>query len=251
MDIMFVLVGIVVFCGLAGVVGAMHKERESDPLAESCERRTSPWRSDKDRTEPHSPLRGVRPLRLALLLACAATLAGAANGQEVIHAAYGTIVDANATTNDFSVRAWDGPIVDFHAASKSAKPVTFEKNLRAQTVAATGEHLKGTKVLVFYYGYGNVRTAVAIKDVGQEDVGKVNGAVEKYDRHNHELTIAGQGSSPTLLALTAQTVVDTPDGVVEGNKFHADKGEQINAVFAKDAGTNSAVLIDATGYNGR
>jgi hypothetical protein len=237
MDIMFVLVGIAVFCALVGVWGAIRKEREE--------------RSQETAQDGRYRVEAVRPLRLALLMACAATLVGVARAQEVIHATAGTIFDANGATDNFSLRSPDGSLISFHAVAISAKPITFEKSLRAQTVAATGQHMKGASVLVFYYGYGGVQTAVAIKDLGQADIARVSGVLEKFDRRNHAMTVAGPGSGSTLLTLTPQTIVDTPDGVIEGNKFHPDKAQQINAMFSRNSGQNNAVLIDATGFNAR
>jgi hypothetical protein len=235
MDIMFVLVGIAVFCALVGVYVAVSNQSGEHP---------------QDRVEnlKHQAIVG-RVVRLALLVACAATLGGRGNAQEVIHATSGTIVDANASTNYFSLKSWDGSIIAFHAVAIATKPVTFDKAVRAETIAATGQHSKGARVLVFYYGYDTVRNAVAIKDLGQGDIGGTTSTIEEFDRRHHEMTVASPGAGPTHITITEHTVVDTPDGVIEGNKYHPNKGERVGVVFSTAAGLSSAVFIEATGSN--
>jgi VCBS repeat-containing protein len=254
MDIMFVLVSITAFCALVGVDVAVRNqngERAQDP--ELRRRRTDGTSSrvpPDHRVESlkHQAI-GGRVAQLALLVACAATLGGRGNAQEVIHAISGTIVEANASTNYFSLESGDGSIIDFHAVEIATKPVTFDKDVRAQTIAATGQHLKGDHVLVFYYGYDAKRNAVAIKDLGQGDIGATTSTVEEFDRRHHEITVVTSGAGPTHITLTEHTVVDTPDGVIEGNKYHPNKGERVGVVFSTAAGVRSAVFIEATDSN--
>jgi hypothetical protein len=252
MDMIFVLVGFTVFCALAGVYVAVCHQSGERPQDGQLGRGQGDGPSSRlgadHRVEnlKHQPIAG-RVVRLALLIACAAMLGRWGNAQEVIHATSGTIVDANASSNSFSLKSWDGSIITFHAVGIAAKPVTFDKDVRAQTVAATGQHPKGARVLVFYYGYDAERTAVAIKDLGQGDIRATTGTVEEFDRRHHELTVASPGAAPTHITLTGHAVVDTPDGVIEGNKYHPNKGERLGVVFSTAAGVSSAVFVEATG----
>jgi hypothetical protein len=255
MDMIFVLVGFAVFCALAGVYVAVCHQRGEHPQ----DRDLGPGQCDGPLTRlgagnrvenlKRQPIAG-RVVRLALLIACAAMLERWGNAQEVIHATSGTIVNANASSNSFSLKAWDGSIIAFHAAGIAAKPVTFDKGVMAQTVAATGQQAKGARVLVFYYGYDALPTAVAIKDLGQGDIRATTGTVEEFDRRHRELTVASPGAAPTHIMLTGHAVVNTPGGVIDINKYHPHKGERLDVVFSTAAGVSSAVFIEATGSDG-
>jgi hypothetical protein len=53
-----------------------------------------------------------------------------------------------------------------------------------------------------------------------------------FDRHKHLLTLKTETAQPQELAVSDDTIVDTPEGIVKPAEFHPSKGEQLRC-FAK------------------
>jgi hypothetical protein len=181
-----------------------------------------------------------------LLVPCIASTAGA---QEVVHALTGTLTAANPNGDTFSIKTADGSIASFKASDTKGTAVTFSKDVAAETVPPNAFHTLGAHVLVFYYGYDTMRTAVAIKSLGTDPLTRVTGTVRNFDKHRHAMTVDGSPAAPVDIILSGDTIVDTPDGVVEGLKYHPNKGELVRAVTKPSEGAQTALFISATGPN--
>ena len=60
------------------------------------------------------------------------------------------------------------PEVDFKDLTKSDVPMEFDKDLRAQATSADHFNTTGTHVIVYYFGEGDLRTAVALQALPKE-----------------------------------------------------------------------------------
>jgi hypothetical protein len=63
------------------------------------------------------------------------------------------------------------------------------------------------------------------------------------------MTVDGNSSASVDFLLSGDTIIDTPNGVVEGLKYHPNKGERVGAVIRSSEGAQIAVFISATGPN--
>lgn len=86
----------------------------------------------------------------------------ALTAQEVVHALTGTVT-AMSLGKTIQVDADDGSEVDFKDFTKLNIPLEFDRNLRAQATSADKFTTKGTHVIVYYFGEGDLRTAVALQ----------------------------------------------------------------------------------------
>jgi hypothetical protein len=94
--------------------------------------------------------------------------------------------------------------------------------------------------VVFYFGYGDL-TAVAVEGLGPTAPLATTGSVANFDRHKHVLTLKTDTAAARELAISDDTIVDTPEGVVRSADFHPSKGEQFRC-FAKPE-SQAALLV--------
>jgi hypothetical protein len=78
----------------------------------------------------------------------------------------GTVNNINLTAKTITVVTDDGSGGTFKAMTNSKTPVEFDKTLRADATAADAFKKNETRVIVYYFGEGDERTAVALRDLG-------------------------------------------------------------------------------------
>jgi len=83
----------------------------------------------------------------------------------------------------------DGAEVDFKDLTKSNIPLEFATDLRAQATSADRFNTKGTHVIVYYFGEGDPRTAVALQGLPPEPLKRTIGTVVKFDKHQRLMTV--------------------------------------------------------------
>ena len=147
MNMMFVLLGMCLFAGVVSVWVGLKNSRERKLQSRNIHR-----------TSSYTILAWV-------LAPCMASAAGA---QEVVHAVTGTLTVASESDSTFSLKTDDGSVALFRASAIKKTPITFSKELEAQTVAPNSFHTVGAHVLVFYYGVDTVLTAFAIRSLGMD-----------------------------------------------------------------------------------
>lgn len=233
MDIMLVLVSLfLLFVGIglyAGICNHSEERRaeERERLAET----TSPEAVSK---------RHDLPIKLAVLF-CLAPVWVVANAQEVVHARTGQVIAVNSAAHTLSLKIADGSILLFHDVGSPAPNLSFDKILRDKTVPVGTFNKVGSYVVVFYYGFGTP-TAVAIKELAQDAVLKMDGSVASFDRHQHILTLKTDSAGPQKLVLNEDTVVDTSDGIVKLSDYHPFRGQHVRC-FTKTASQAALVVI--------
>jgi len=120
----------------------------------------------------------------------------------------------------------DGSTLAFRIVAKHEPEMTFDKDIRSRTVAAGAFHTVGAYVVVFYYGFDNL-TAVAVENLGISAPKRTVGSVANFDRHQRLLTLKTETADQQKVALSNDTIVDTPEGVVKGADFHPRQGDQL------------------------
>jgi hypothetical protein len=185
---------------------------------------------------------------LLVVLAVAAWLSLGSNlcgAQEVVHALTGTVSAANSALKTITVQTDDGSEGSFKDIGATHTHFTFDKGVGAQAMPV-GEFTKvGSHVIVYYFGDGNVRTAVAVKDLGPVLLHKSAGLVTAFDRHRHLLTLKSDAGQTEEIAIHEQTSIDTAEGVVEGFKFEANKGDPVRVTWTAMNGQDTALFIYA------
>jgi hypothetical protein len=184
-------------------------------------------------------------LKALVLVGCVSLASVSASAQEVVHALSGTVNNINLNAKTINVTTDDESGGTFSAMQDSKKPVEFDKVLRADATSADAFKEKGARVIVYYFGEGNVRTVVALRDLGPGPFTKSSGTVVKFDRGGHSLTIKDQTGTIESFRVTRNTVADTGEGAVEGFKFDPGKGDQVQILSVGMGGNATALFVNA------
>ncbi len=181
-----------------------------------------------------------RVLTAGFILATISFYPVSASAQWAIHALAGTLKSTNRSA--FVLNTDDGTPGDFQVPNLSKVNMTFDKEVRAETIAPDKLTGNAGQVIVFFYGDGVVRTAVAVESVGAGPFQKLTGTVLKYDKHAHILTLQTDAGEKTF-PIGEKTIVDTPDGVVPGHKFNAGRGDHLRLLAQKKDGQEQTLLV--------
>jgi hypothetical protein len=184
-------------------------------------------------------------LRIFVLLGLFSLATLAAKAQEVVHAVAGTVNHINLPAKTITVITDDDSEGTFKDFTTSKTSIDFEKKLRAEAIAADAFKNEGAHVIVYYFGDGDVRTAVALQNLGPGPLTKSIGTVVKFSREKHLLTIQDQSGAIQSFKINGRTVAETGSGAVEGLKFEPDKGDRLRVTATKANGSATALFINA------
>jgi hypothetical protein len=159
----------------------------------------------------------------------------------MIHALAGTVDNVDQKSGTIAINTDDGSRGNFKAASKL--PNALDKSLRADVVPAAEFTSKSEHVIVYYTGDSEVRTAVAVEDLGKASLEKDTGTVVRFDKHAHTLTIKNDKGTEISFHIAPKTVAETSTGAVEGYKFDLDKGESVRVTATGASGDQTALFI--------
>jgi hypothetical protein len=165
------------------------------------------------------------------------------NGQMVVHAVSGIVKAIHPAQHSLDLDIEDGSPGSFETASKSSVALSFDKDLRGDAVDASTFQGVGSFVVVYYYGFGSDRTAVAIKDLGKGPFEKVTGSVTEFDKHNHTLTVHTDKGDNEQFQLSEKAVVDTGMSLESGQKYDPHKGYTVRVTAEKTNGEEVAVFV--------
>ena len=179
---------------------------------------------------------------VCLLAACLVLAPSSAYGQEVVHGLSGTVISVNPAAKTLQIQTDDGSEGLFTTALKPGVIVDFPKSLQAGTTDAASFTKTKARVLVYYIGYADVRTAIAVKDLGSGPFVKAVGTVVKFSRHDNQLTIKDGSGTPVSFHVDANTVAEGAEGIEEGEKLDAHKGDQVR-VIATSANSGETALF--------
>ena len=181
--------------------------------------------------------------RAFLFATCFSLASSIAIAQAKVHALSGTVARIHPKIQMTDIDTDDGSSGGFEWLSKSGVSIDFDKAVSADTVAADKFTTLQTQVIVYYCGDGDVRTIVALHDLGTEPLLKSTGTVVKLDRHEHLLTIKNSTGGEETFHIDPKTVVDTETGVVTNNKFDLGKGNHVRVLATQANGGQTALLI--------
>jgi hypothetical protein len=184
---------------------------------------------------------------IVVTLAC---YSSAANAQWVVHALGGTVKLVNPSAKSIILVTDDGSSGLFQLPPKSDVNLTFDKDVRAETTASekfTGNI--GTHVILYFFGEDNTRTTVAVHSLGSGPFEKVTGTVLKFSKHDHVITLQTKAGKTETIVVSDKTVVDTSDGVAQGRRFRAEKGDHLRLLTDSKNGIQEALLIRTSGID--
>ena len=186
-----------------------------------------------------------KSLRISILLECFALVCLAAPAQQVIHAIVGTISSVDPVAKTFAVNRDNDSPAYFKFSANSKTSVDFDKNARTDVSAADEFKKSGARVIVYYFGDGDVLTAVGLRSLQAGTVTKIVGTVVKLDKRKHLLTIAAKSGVTESFEITQNTVAETGMGAVEGLKFQPEEGDQVRVTASQASGNEIALFINA------
>jgi hypothetical protein len=166
----------------------------------------------------------------------------AAHAQWAIHALAGKIESLSASAKTITLDTNDGTPANFHMPQKAKLDMNFDKEVRDGTIPVDKFTGAQGQVIVFFFGDGVVRTVVAVQSVGAGPFQKLTGTVLKYDKHDRTLTLQTEAGEQAFV-ISDKTIVDTPDGVVPGHKFTAERGDHLRLLAASNNGQPQTLLV--------
>ena len=169
----------------------------------------------------------------------------AATAQEVVHALCGTIRSINSNGKTITVRTDDGTARLFKKSTNSNVSLDFDKRIRAEAIAADAFTKSGIRVIVYYFGEGDLQTAVALQDIGTGPFEERSGTVVKFDRHERLLTLRDHSGVEETFHLNPKTVAETPFGAAEGLELDPKDGDQLTVTASPVNGNETALFIRA------
>jgi hypothetical protein len=178
-----------------------------------------------------------------LIAICLGVAIPAANAQARIYAVSGTVTSINPKIQMTEVDTDDGTTGHFRWIATPGPAIDFNKNVSADATPADKFATKGDHAIVYFFGEGDVRTVVALRDIGAGPVEVTTGTVLKLNRKERVLTMKKTSGEEATFHLDVKTVVGTPDGVMEDLKFDLNKGDSIRVTSAQEKGSDTALLI--------
>jgi len=163
-------------------------------------------------------------IRSAVVILASSAMASA---QMTVHAVTGAVKTVTPHNLSVLVDAGSGSTSKFDIAPSANVTAEFSRDLRADSTAPERFQKVGDFALVYYYGYGEQRTLVAVKDLGPGPFTKIQGTVITFDKHSRALTLQDDAGKQVSMSLNDQVVVDTDTGVGNGRKFAPRKGDRI------------------------
>jgi hypothetical protein len=179
-------------------------------------------------------------LRSAVLIL--ASSAVAASAQMTVHAVTGSVKTVTPHNLSVMVDSSSGSASKFKIAPSAKLPSEFSHDLRADSTAPESFQKVGDFALVYYYGYGDSQTAVAVKDLGAGPFTKARGTVIAFDKHSRTLTLKDDTGKRVPMLLNDQVVVDTDTGVDSGRKFSPHKGDLVRVTYSAGAPATVAFI---------
>ena len=108
-------------------------------------------------------------IRFSLVAFCLSTAVTAASAQKNVHAISGTVSAVMPNFRMIEVTTDDGTAAHFQWMRKADGSINFDKNVSADSTSGNDAAVKGDHVIVYYFGDGDPRIAVAIHSLGRRE----------------------------------------------------------------------------------
>ena len=182
-------------------------------------------------------------LKTLVLAGCILSVAVAATAQEVVHALTGTVRSIDPASKTISIFTDNGSEGLFKDLTNPKLKVDFDKKLRTDTSTVDTFKGEGAYVIVFYFGGGDVRTAVALRNLGFGPFTNNLGSVVRFDGREHLLFIKNKAGLVKSFKIASDTVAETDFGAVNGLKFQPQKDDQVRVVASTVNGAPTALFV--------
>jgi hypothetical protein len=179
-------------------------------------------------------------MHAAVAVGCLGLTGMVASAQEVIHAMTGTIRTIDAAQQMFTLFGDTGSLVTFETEAKVG--VAIDKKTFPDATAARDFDTKDAYVIVYYYGRTDNPTAVAVQALGRGPFTATVGTVASFS--GRLISVKDESGSIHNYKINAATVAESDSGVVEGRKFHAEKGDHVRVVGAVSDDNPTAVFVN-------
>ena len=182
-----------------------------------------------------------RTLIATCILALIACLGNArAWGQMIVHAMTGTI-RAVSTTELTTISS--GVSQTFSLKPKSHSSLDFDKDLREDSTPAANFRKLGAFAVIYYYGYLDNKTAVAVKDLGAGPFERTSGIVKHFDKHNRRLTITNAAGKAEDFIIAEKAVVDTGMRAKPARKMDPPNGSHVRLTTVAENGAQTVIFL--------
>ncbi|MGC1422319.1 MAG: hypothetical protein WA354_10740 [Terracidiphilus sp.] len=184
-------------------------------------------------------------LKTLILVGCILPFAVSATAQEVVHALTGTVRSIDPASKTITIFTDNGSEGLFKDLTNPKLKVDFDKKLRTDTSNVDTFKGAGAYVIVFYFGDGDVRTALALRNLGSGPFTNDIGTVVRLDGREHLLSIKTKSGLVKSFKIAADTVAETDLGVVNGIKYQPEKDDQVRVVATTVNGAPTALFVRA------
>lgn len=187
-----------------------------------------------------------RFLGFAFLIGCFSMAGFAVAAQEVVHALVGTVTSIDSAAKAITVKPYDGSESLFKDRIGSKTRIEFDKNIRADSTSAVEFKKSGTGVMVYYFGVGTARAAVALRNLGSGPFTRSVGTVLKFESKEHSISIKESSGTAETFKITSDTVAETDEGAIEGLKLRPQTGDLVQITATAANGGQTALLINTS-----
>jgi arginine repressor len=174
-----------------------------------------------------------------LSFACPMTFA-----QEVVHALTGVVTHVDGSSHTITLKTSDGDQEVFQDVTARHPDFEFDKALQSDAISGVDFKNQGDHAIVYYFGGDQRRKVVALKDLGSAPLQTSSGQIMHWDRHHRLLTLKTASGDKQTFQLDDKTAIETPMGVVSGDKFDGQNGDQISIRYTVKGADNEAVFMN-------
>lgn len=183
--------------------------------------------------------------RAVILCGCLSFASTATTAQQVVHALVGTVKTINSVAKTISIVTDDGNEVIYKDSTDSKPPTGMDKALLAGSTPVGSFTTKGDSAIVIYYGGGDDRTVVALRNIGQGPFTNTFGTVFKFGGRDRSLLIKDNSGDLQTFKVAPDAVVETGVGAVDGKKFDPTKGDELHVMSSVVNGNPTVFFVYA------
>jgi hypothetical protein len=183
--------------------------------------------------------------KVCILAGCFFLASLTATAQEVIHALVGTISSVDSKAKTIAVKIDDGSEDRFKNMMDSRHKIVFDKSARTDAIAAADFLKTGERVIVYYFGVGDLRTIIALRSLGPGPFTKSTGTVVSFSRRERSLSITNQSGEAESFEVAPDAVVNTEMGAAAGLDFRPARGDSVRVTAVVANGGTTVVFINA------
>jgi hypothetical protein len=178
------------------------------------------------------------------ILGCLGLVSIPAAAQQVVHALTGTVSAVDAADKTVTLLQDTGSSFVFNDMTNSKTQISFDKKIHVETTDADAFKKAGAYVIVFfYYGQGDARTVVALRNLGSGPFTSAVGTVTRFEGHEHSISITDETGAAQTFKIAEDTVGEGGYGAVNGFKFQVQKGDHVRIVGSSAGGNLTALFI--------